>query len=495
MPPVPTLRSRPAPARAACLGVAVALALLAPGAHAAEDPGLAAERRLEQRVDELAQQLAAVQAELARLKAERTATPATPAAPATPGATVAAAQAPAAPAASAAMPPAPAVAAAASPVERLSLWGYGEAYLTHPTHVSGEAQADLARAVFGIGYQFDERTSFNSEFEVEHAVASASDPGEFEVEQFFVEHQVAPWGNVRVGLFLMPFGLLNEHHEPTNFYGMQRNFVETLIIPSTWREGGFEMNAHGESGLALSLGVTTGFDLSKWDFAPEFPPYRNALTLEDNDVAPLQATHQELALANAAHPAWHVALNYTGLPGLRLGGALFSGEAVGVPSPPNAPPTGTPRVTLWEGHARWTPAGFDLSAVYARGSLSNTAAANLANPGSPTPLPAAFYGYFVQAAYADGLALGGYRLAPFARYEYYTLGSSYEGAAPVVPAGLVPLSSSPGDYGTWPIGYDRVFTVGANFYVTPNVVLKLDYQSFDVNKDFTRIDLGLGLAF
>jgi hypothetical protein len=30
----------------------------------------------------------------------------------------------------------------------------------------------------------------------------------------------------------MPFGLLNEHHEPTNFYGVQRNFVETLITSS-----------------------------------------------------------------------------------------------------------------------------------------------------------------------------------------------------------------------------------------------------------------------
>ena len=51
-------------------------------------------------------------------------------------------------------------------------------------------------------------------------------------------HEFAPWAILRGGLFLMPFGLLNEHHEPTIFYGVQRNFVETVIIPSTWREGG-----------------------------------------------------------------------------------------------------------------------------------------------------------------------------------------------------------------------------------------------------------------
>ncbi len=465
-------------ARALLLPAALAFAGAALADTTAESP---AEQRLEQRVQELAEQLQAVQSELLRMKAERAAAATPPANPA--------ASAPAAPVA------VTAATDTGAPFGKLNLWGYGEVYLTHPTHVSGESQVDLARAVFGIGYQFDARTSFNSEYEVEHAVASASDPGEFEVEQFFIDHQLAPWASLRAGLFLMPFGLLNEHHEPTNFYGVQRNFVETLIVPSTWREGGVELNTRSISGLALSLGVTTGFDLSKWDFAPQFPPYRNALTLEDNGVAPLQATHQELALANGAHASGHVALNYTGIPGLRLGAALFSGDAVGVPAPPNAPLAGAMRVTLWEGHARWQPAGFDLSAVYARGAVSNTAGANLANPGTPTPLPAAFDGYFLQAAYADGFDLNHYRLAPFARYEYYNLGAAYAGAAPSIPSGSVSLSSTPGDSGAWPQGYDRVFTVGANLYVTPNVVFKLDYQSFDVNKDFSRIDLGLGLAF
>jgi hypothetical protein len=37
--------------------------------------------------------------------------------------------------------------------------------------------------------------------------------------------------------------------------------------------------------------------------------------------------------------------------------------------------------------------------------------------------------------------------------------------------------------------------VGASFYVTPHVVFKVDYQTFDVNKDLTRFDLGMGLNF
>ena len=99
-----------------------------------------------------------------------------------------------APAATAAAPPANASAlpAAGTPVSTsvgspgsgLRLWGYGEVYYTHPVHDSSQIQADLARAVFGIGYRFDDRTEFNSEYEIEHAVASADDVGVFEVEKF-----------------------------------------------------------------------------------------------------------------------------------------------------------------------------------------------------------------------------------------------------------------------------------------------------------------------
>jgi hypothetical protein len=382
----------------------------------------------------------------------------------------------------------------ASFAQGVKLWGYGEIYYTDPLHDRDRAQADLARAVFGIGYTFDSRTEFNSEFEIEHAVSSAEDPGEFEVEQLYIDHQIIDPVAVRAGLFLMPFGMLNEHHEPTSFYGVQRNFVETLIIPSTWREGGF--NFHGaQSGFGWNVGLTTGFDLSKWDFAPEFPQYTTALELINSDAGPLHATHQELALANAHDLSQYVSLSYFGVPGLTVGGAIFTGKAGAVPAPPNAPIPGSQRVTLWEGHARWTPGKFDLSALYAHGSISNLAATNASNPGSPNPIPSSFYGYFVQAAY-DLWQHGEYRLAPFTRWEVYNLGASYEGTpGPMIPEGDIPLTGAPGDYGPWPRNMDRVWTIGANFYITPHVVLKTDYQHFLINDGFTRFDLGLGVAF
>jgi len=394
------------------------------------------------------------------------------------------------PPATSAAPPA-AAGAGGGPLGDFKLWGYGEMYYSRPSRDTSRAQADLARAVFGIGYTFNDSTEFNSEYEVEHTVASADDVGEFEVEQFYLDHRLS----LRAGLFLMPFGLLNEHHEPTAFYGMQRNFVETLIIPSTWREGGLSLRGDTRTGFDWNVGLTTGFDLSKWDFAPEFPPYATALDLENSDSAPLQATHQELSLANAHDLSQYVALNYFGVPGLTLGAAVSTGKAAGVPAPPNAPLPGDQRVTLWEAHARWTPAKFDLSALYARGTISNLAAINAGNPGSPNPIPSSFYGWYLQAAY-DLWQRGDYRATPFARFERYDMGASYAGTSgPVLPVGPTPLSSAPGDYGLWPLNHDRVWTVGANLYLTPHVVFKADYQWFDVNSDFNRFDLGLGLNF
>ncbi|HZV92771.1 MAG TPA: porin [Caldimonas sp.] len=386
-----------------------------------------------------------------------------------------------------------AVQAARSDVwNRFSLWGYGEVYYLRPTHRSEQTNLDLARAVFGIGYQFDDKTRFNSEYEVEHAVSSADDPGEFEVEQFYVDRKINDAVSGRAGLFLIPAGLLNENHEPTNFYGVQRNFVETLIIPSTWREGGLSVYGTTDSGFDWNVGLTTGMDLSKWDFAPEAPLYNTAQQLINNGVAPLQATHQELALADARRLAQYASLNWRGVPGLTLGGTYFTGGAV-----PAQPDIGSQRTRLWETHARWQPGRWDLSALYARGSISNTGAANARFPGTANPMPSKFDGWFVQAAY-NLWQRDGYRLAPFARWERYDMGAGYEGIAPgfpTTPTGPVPSSTSPTTFDYFAVPRDHVATLGANFYLNPNVVLKFDFQKFRTNTDFTRVDLGLGLQF
>ena len=360
--------------------------------------------------------------------------------------------------------------AAQSGFGNTTIYGYGEINYNHPRD-SNLTQADLRRAVFGFGHRFDDETRFNSEFEFEHAVTSQDDQGEAEVEQFYIDHRLAQNVNLKAGLFLMPFGLLNESHEPTAYYGVERNFVETAIIPSTWREGGVGIYGSTDFGLAWDVGLTTGFDLGKWDPS----------STSECRQTPLGCVHQELQLAKAKDPSVYGALNWRGTPGLVVGASLFTGGAGQGQGTVSAPVDGT-RILLWDTHARWTPDRWDLSAVYAKGSISGTNDYNQFNDFVPTPIPKAFSGWYTQAAYRLWQS-GGRSLAPFVRYERYNTASAYLG---------LPDTRSLSDT---PAGTETVGTVGFNYQLNPNVVFKADYQTFNVDSSRDRFDLGLGLTY
>ena len=343
---------------------------------------------------------------------------------------------------------------------------YGEIGYTRPKNNSSGAQTDVGRAVIGITHRFDDKTKMVAEFEWEHAVTSASDKGESEVEQLYVEREFNTGLRAKGGLYLMPVGLLNTNHEPTVYYGVFRNFVETAIIPTTWREAGFGLSSTMDNGLTWDTGLTTGFDLSKWDS-----------TSADGRSSPLRSIHQEGQLAKSGDLSVHGALNWRGLPGLLLGGSVFTGKG-GQKTPGFAAPNA--RVSLMDLHGRYTPGKWDLSALYARGTISNTEALNLTFVGNPTPVPSTFFGWYAQAAYQLWRS-SDYRLAPFVRLERFNTASAYS----TVPAGL----ATP----TGPT--EQVVTAGASFYFGEGVVVKADYQKFKSDTSRDRFNLGVGYSF
>ncbi len=343
---------------------------------------------------------------------------------------------------------------------------YGEINFNRPVHDASQSQADVARAVIAIEHRFDDKTKMVSEFEWEHAVASKDDNGEAEVEQLYVEREFNHGLRAKAGLFLIPAGLLNTNHEPTAYYGVERNFVETAIIPSTWREVGLGLSSTLDNGLSWDIGLTTGFDLTKWD-----------ATSEEGRESPLGSIHQEGQLAKSRNLSVHGALNWRGVPGLLLGGSVFTGK-VGHATAGFAAPDS--RLSLWDLHARYNPGRWDLSAVYARGTISDTDALNLTFVGEPTPVPSSFDGWYGQAAY-QAWKSGDYTLTPFIRYEQFNTAKSYS----TVPAGLG-AETGPDQ---------KVATLGANLRVGEGVVLKADYQKFKEDSARDRVNLGVGYAF
>jgi hypothetical protein len=447
-----TLPKLPLSRAALSVAAACALGLTAPAAAATTE-------ELEAKLNALATQVQSLQSELAALKSQNAAAGARAA-----GAPGAASNERAVVAGAASSGSVGATALAGDERRTVDWFGYGEINYARPTDDSAGTTADVGRFVLGASYRFDDRTRLVSELEVEHAIASADDAGEVEVEQAWIERQLTSSVYAKLGLFLIPSGLLNENHEPTRYYGVFRNFVETAIIPSTWRELGVGLEGNTAGGLRWDVGVTTGSDLSKWD-----------PTSSEGIESPLGAIHQEGQLARAGDLSGYVAANWTGIPGLRLGASVAGGDIS-----QGQPGFNDNKLVLWEGHARWTPGAWDLSALYARGHISNTAQANLAFIGNSTLIPEDFYGWYAQAAYVAQLP-NAWTLAPFARFERVNTASSYA----FLGTGLTPNA----------LEAEQVTTVGFNMNISPGVVLKIDYQAFDRDSSLDRVDLGLGYAF
>ena len=430
---------------------AVALAILGMGASL---PALADQAEVDAKIRELSAQIDVLRAEVDALRAAQSQS------------SVASA-----PAASAANADTVAPASAARETSPVTFTGYGEVVYSRPSDDPDQAQADLRRVVLGVGYQFDDRTRLEVEAEWEHAVTSADDEGEAAIEQAYISRELGHDLRLQAGLFLVPMGIINERHEPTTFYGVDRPLVETAIIPSTWREGGIALNGDTSIGLQWAVGVTTGFDLTKWDS-----------TSTDGLESPLGSIHQEMQFAKAADLSVFGALKYIGVPGLALGASVFTGGAA--QDSPGDFPADDARVTLWNAYARWTPGDWELTALYAEGRISDTAGLNLTLIGNPTPVPERFWGAYGQIAYR-GWRVGTLGIEPFARYEQVNTAAEYAD----IGMGLTPPSRPTVD----------ATTLGATLRIHPNVVFKVDYQDFQ-DADPTqglvdRFNLGLGYMY
>lgn len=409
--------------------LALSLSLAFTPAHAQS-----AEAQLVKKLDALAAELAQLKAELQQVKTQQNS--------------------------AAAMAPAASAVASGEPTTQIS--SYGEIVYSRPTRDTSGTTADVGRFVIGLQHRFDERTKVVSELEVEHAVASSTDSGEVEVEQLYIEHALNQNYGLRAGLFLMPLGLTNMNHEPTAYYGNFRPTVETAIIPSTLREIGLQMYGEHNNGVSWSAGISTGPDLTKWD----------PLSSEGVE-SPLRSVHQEGQSAKSKDLSLFGAVDWRGIPGLRLGSGLVTGK-MGHGTAGFAAPNA--RYTLWDLHAKWTPGAWDLSALYAYGGISGAGDLNATFGAGTALVPKRFDGLYGQAAYKFNLG-GSYAVSPFARYERVNTGRSFDGV--VADA-----------YKT-----EGILTVGANFNISPSVVFKADVQRFKVNKDSNRLNLGVGFSF
>ena len=112
---------------------------------------------------------------------------------------------------------------------KFSVGGYGELKYRNYNSNKKDDGFDLHRFIIYLGYKFSDKILLNTEIEIEHA-------DEIFVEFAYLDFLISPIFSVRVGLQLVPIGIVNYLHEPTTFYSTNRPQTERHIIPSTWRE-------------------------------------------------------------------------------------------------------------------------------------------------------------------------------------------------------------------------------------------------------------------
>jgi hypothetical protein len=217
--------------------------------------------------------------------------------------------------------------------ENLIIGGYGEAVghrffysnnfnrFSYPDNfkdAKSRGEFDLPHVVFVIGYKFKKGFEIYSEIEFEHGGNGSSieleenEFGEFEseiekggevnIEQFWIQKSFGDAFNIRVGHIIVPIGLTNNHHLPTEYFSVLRQEEETTIFPSTWHE----------------TGISLWGKLKHWKYEVQFLSGLNAEMFNDaNWIKKGAVSPYEFTIANSYAGSFRV--DNTSVKGLRMG--------------------------------------------------------------------------------------------------------------------------------------------------------------------------------
>ena len=359
-------------------------------------------------------------------------------------------------------------------VERgFSIGGYGEAYYRKDVGDKKDSDidtSDFLRFVLYTGYKFSDWIVLNAELEFEHASTSTggSVSVEFAYLDFLLSEKLDIPLNVRMGMLLVPLGIVNELHEPVYFNGVERPELERRIIPSTWRENGVGIWGQLTPQLEYRLYAINGLDGE--DF-------------RDNGI---RSGRQKGGQVRAEDIAFAGRLDYRPLQSLTLGASVYHGNSgQGRTFTWDDPMTGEEQrdkldisTTIWEVHGIYRQAGLEMRGLFAMSHLGD--AADLSRAKNRTVAQNMLGGYF-ELAYDvlpwlyPGTEMS---LSPFLRFSYLDLQNN-------MPAGFTANGNR--KY--------RIWTPGLSFKPHPQVVMKVDYRNFNTIKGMRAQEINFGMGF
>ncbi|WP_372768112.1 porin [Lutibacter sp.] len=315
----------------------------------------------------------------------------------------------------------------------ITIGGYAQIDYNEPDG-SKAGKLDVHRLVLLFGYKFNEKVSFLTEVEYEHVQ-------EVYVEQAYIQYKLNKNVNVLAGLMLVPMGIINEYHEPTTFYGVERPNVDNSIVPTTWRELGAGISGRiDNASLKYQAYVFNGFK----SYAGE------AGVLRGSDG--LRKGRQKGAESVVSSPNFSTKLDYYGIMGLRIGLSGYFGKTQTDDTSVEGSTIGISMIGL---DARYKYNNLELRGQYINADLSDT---NEYNTLTGKDLGSKMNGLYAEIAYGFDLK-GEEKLTPFLRYEKYNTHAETEGS-------LVANKA-----------FDKNELVfGLNYKVADGAAFKVDYQ-------------------
>ncbi len=332
--------------------------------------------------------------------------------------------------------------------KKTTIGGYGEMHYNNTENDDNNSEkdeVDFHRFVLFFGHQFTDNVRIFSELELEHSIAGEGQVGEIELEQAWIELDLNDRNHLRAGLDILPIGIINRTHEPDTFFGVERNNVESRIIPATWWEAGIGLNGEVAPGWNYDVIVHSGLNVPTSSFA-------------------IRSGRQKVAQALAEDGAVTGALRFTGIPGLEVGASLqYQSDLTQGAQEIDA--------TLLEAHIDYRNGGWGLRAVGARWDLDD----GPAGTGPAASGTEEQYGFYVEPSYRFA-APGGLpgEAGIFARYSQWDLAAGTSGSE------------------------QEQFDAGLNYWPVERVVFKFDIQQqFGelAGNDNDGFNLGVGYSF
>ena len=350
----------------------------------------------------------------------------------------------------------------------LHIGGYGQVDYNKVLNsgINYNASLDVHRLVTFIGYNFNEKTSFVSEIELEHVT-------EVYVEQAFLSHIIKDNISVNAGLMLIPMGIQNLYHEPPTFNGVERTNVDKYIVPTTWREMGVSVNGRMMNNtLSYELMLVNGFN--GFDGSANF-----------SGKSGLRGGRQKGAKSYMTSADFASRFTYTAIPGLNIGLSTYIGASessaynsldLNNENDVKSADSTIIGIQMFGLDSRYNKGAFQFRGQYILGNLSNTLQYN---EKTKSDLGSVISGYYSEIGYniLENNKITT-ELIPFVRFENYNTHNETDGD--------LLINDS----------YNRTdLTFGIGYKVSKGAMFKADYQiKSDKGSDGKTYQLNLGTA-